>query len=229
MTHNIIKTDNYLLVVDDSEIKEGNYFFFKEGIVTKVYKSDSVEQKVSIENFEHDRVFNYKKCKKIIAHLPLNNSPALQGVDLLPPLEDEVEKLAEEFKSSYKKVGVTDYEVSSFIVGYNKAKEKYKFTEEDIVHLLHKTARKYFQEGREYKGHMAIAGDPLHGVRRELINMVQSLHQYPKEFECEMDLMYQSESLASASGFSLDTKDIYTTKITTTSDCLIQWVGRYIY
>ncbi len=27
--------------------------------------------------------------KKIIAHLPLNNSPILDGVDLLPPLEDD--------------------------------------------------------------------------------------------------------------------------------------------
>jgi hypothetical protein len=55
---------------------------------------------------------------------------------LLPPLEDEVEKLAEEFKSSYKKVGVTDYEISSFIVGYNKAKEKYKYTEEDLIKAI---------------------------------------------------------------------------------------------
>ncbi|NBV28088.1 hypothetical protein EBS02_03575 [bacterium] len=213
MTPNIIKTDNYLLVVDDSEIKEGDFFM-----------TDDNRIELSAPDW---RAREWHK--KIIAHLPLNNSPVLQGVDLLPPLEDDVEKLAEEFKSSYKKVGVTDYEVSSFIVGYNKAKEKYKFTEEDIIHLLHKTARKYFQEGREYKGHMAIAGDPLHGVRRELINMVQSLHQYPKEFECEIDLMYQGESLASASGFSLDTKDIYTTKITTNSQGFRQWVGSYIY
>jgi hypothetical protein len=213
MTPNIIKTDNYLLVVDDSEIKEGDFFM-----------TDDNRIELSAPDW---RAREWHK--KIIAHLPLNNSPVLQGVDLLPPLEDDVEKLAEEFKSSYKKVGVTDYEVSSFIVGYNKAKEKYKFTEEDIIHLLHKTARKYFQEGREYKGHMAIAGDPLHGVRRELINMVQSLHQYPKEFECEIDLMYRGESLASASGFSLDTKDIYTTKTTTNSQGFRQWVGRYIY
>jgi hypothetical protein len=214
MNYNIIKTDNYLLIGSDDEIRRGLFYC------------------VRTKNIFQDEGEDIHCCMgdiRIIAHLPLNNSPVLQGVDLLPPLEDDVEKLVEEFKSSYKKVGVTDYEVSSFIVGYNKAKEKYKFTEEDIIHLLHKTARKYFQEGREYKGHMAIAGDPLHGVRRELINMVQSLHQYPKEFECEIDLMYRGESLASASGFSLDTKDIYTTKTTTNSQGFRQWVGRYIY
>ena len=141
MTHSIIKTDSYLLVVDDSEIKEGNYFFFKEGIVTKVYKSDSVEQKVSIENFEHDRVFNYKKCKKIIAHLPLNNSPALQGVDLLPPLEDEVEKLIMErviqTMGNHNMNSSTAKDMIKIGVDcYNKAKEKYKYTEEDLIKAI---------------------------------------------------------------------------------------------
>lgn len=31
MKHTIIKTDNYLLVVDDSEIKRGDWFFEKAG------------------------------------------------------------------------------------------------------------------------------------------------------------------------------------------------------
>ena len=37
--------------------------------------------------------------------------------------EDDVEKLAEEFKNQYSKVGITDEEVSAFILGFNKAKE----------------------------------------------------------------------------------------------------------
>jgi hypothetical protein len=221
MTHNIIKTDNYLLVVDDSEIKEGNYFFFKEGIVTKVYKSDSVEQKVSIENFEHDRVFNYKKCKKIIAHLPLNNSPALQGVDLLPPLEDEVEKLAEEFKSSYKKVGVTDYEISSFIVGYNKAKEKYKYTEEQLKTAIHK-AIIFSEENRKItSGEYAVKFYKFYG---ELIQSPQQ-PKMPVAFECEMVTM--NKGYTEESDYPYQQCDI--PKTTINSLGFTQWVGRYIY
>jgi hypothetical protein len=213
MTHSIIKTDNYLLVVDDSEIKEGNYFFFKEGIVTKVYKSDSVEQKVSIENFEHDRVFNYKKCKKIIAHLPLNNSPALQGVDLLPPLEDEVEKLAEEFKSSYKKVGVTDYEVSSFIVGYNKAKEKYKYTEEQLKTAIHK-AIIFSEENRKItSGEYAVKFYKFYGESIQSLN----LPKMPNAFECEIKC-FEEEYRKPLRQVSITTPKGHT-----------QWVGKYIY
>jgi hypothetical protein len=70
MTHNIIKTENYLLVVDDSDIKEGKTLLSKRGII-------------------HTNIgWNYGD-KVIIAHLPLNNSPVLEGVSLLPPLEDE--------------------------------------------------------------------------------------------------------------------------------------------
>ena len=34
------------------------------------------------------------------AHLPLNNSPILEGVDLLPPLEDEADVLALNYANS---------------------------------------------------------------------------------------------------------------------------------
>jgi hypothetical protein len=70
MTYNIIKTENYLLVVDDSEIKEDVWFYHPK------------YNKVGIN-------YNPDGCKKIIAHLPLTISPVLEGVDLLPPLEDD--------------------------------------------------------------------------------------------------------------------------------------------
>jgi len=136
MKYNLIKTDNYLLIVDDSEIKEGDYFFFEQGIVTKVFKADSVENNVTIENFGHDRIFNYKSCKKIISHAPLNNSLILEDVPLLPPLEDDVEKLDEEH-SPYPKPLQT-YE-KGFNKGYNKSREKYKFTEEDVIRIVEKS------------------------------------------------------------------------------------------
>jgi hypothetical protein len=81
MKHKLIKTDNYLLVVDDSEIKVGDY-------ITDKYRVWQWEDDSSL-------LGRYK----IIAHLPLNGSPILEGVDLLPPYsrhqEDGLEELAE--------------------------------------------------------------------------------------------------------------------------------------
>jgi hypothetical protein len=85
--------------------------------------------------------------KKIIAHLPLNNSPILEGVDLLPPLEDEVE-IAEKAlftfldkyfntKRNWRLVQGQDTHTDkeAIMMLYSdiiKAKEKYKYTEEDM-------------------------------------------------------------------------------------------------
>ena len=114
MKHKIINTKEYLLVVDDSEIKEGDYYLSKI--------SDDIFRRAIgghwIENYDK------KMYHKVIAHLPLNNSPVLKGVDLLPPLEnDDIEKLARENASMCE----DDWED-----GYNKAKSKYKYTEDDL-------------------------------------------------------------------------------------------------
>ena len=74
MKHNIIKTENYLLVVDDSEIKYDDHFI-DEYKMLYMLKNESTEK--------------HKSVKKVISHLPLNNSPVLERVPLLPPLEDE--------------------------------------------------------------------------------------------------------------------------------------------
>lgn len=75
MKHNIIKTDNYLLVVNDSEIKAGDY-----GLITSAVMSYDAMLKE----------WNQPLGSKIIAHLPLNNSPILEGVPLLPILDEGV-------------------------------------------------------------------------------------------------------------------------------------------
>ena len=56
--------------------------------------------------------------------------------------EDNVEKLAEEFKNQYSKVGVTEEEVSAFILGYNKAKEN-TYTEEQVREAIQKARHSY--------------------------------------------------------------------------------------
>ena len=86
----LIKTDDYLLVVDDSEIKEGDYRVnIQRGYI------QLVDDNPEYYNKRND-VF-----KKVIAHLPLNNSPILRDVDLLPQLEKETYKYTEEIEQMH--------------------------------------------------------------------------------------------------------------------------------
>lgn len=79
MKHELIKTENYLLVVDDEGITglenniwviQGNRLFMWQNTMALVFSF---------------------KPKKIIAHLPLNEAPYLDGVDVLPKIENEVD------------------------------------------------------------------------------------------------------------------------------------------
>ena len=197
MKHNIIKTENYLLVVDESEI---NPLFWGLDTTTNLVFQYYTKREVKTTD------------KKIIAHLPLNGSPILKGVDLLPPLEqeDDVEKMAEEY-ADYRMIRyifLLDGKFNSttkrdFLSGYNKAKEKYKYTEEDI--------------DKAYWAGMQFVGEDK-GSYKEFI---QSLSQpkMPIGFECEM----------------LDTAKIgFTSTVpmnltTTTPEGHTQWIGTYIY
>ena len=90
MEYKIKITDNYLLIVDESEIKEGDWFMANQG----AHKCIRVEENTSCPfitlNNKGKEVGHFKTWKNnIIAHLPLNNSPILEGVPLLPSLEDE--------------------------------------------------------------------------------------------------------------------------------------------
>jgi len=69
--NNIISTKNYLFFFDDSKIKEGDYVV---DITTK-----------SFFDFFED-YSKTKNIKKIIGHLPLNGSPILKKIYLLPNL-----------------------------------------------------------------------------------------------------------------------------------------------
>ena len=191
MTHKLIKTQNYLLVVDDSEIKEGDTIYEDmSGIFSPYEKGDVVENP-----------------KKIIAHLPLNGAPILEGVPLLPPYsrhqEDGLEDAVIRFKESYSKLGVTDFELSAFSVGYLQAREKYKYTEEDM--------RKAITMARDLEDWQDLVWE------YEYDDIIQSLHQYPTEFECEMETVPHPPP---SRGFSVVPKTITTAQG-------IQWVGKY--
>jgi len=194
MTHKLIKTDNYLLVVDDNKDIEENMWTVKDGKVREV------------------SYLGQDNGYAIIAHLPLNSSPILEGVDLLPPIEDDVEEaervftevLDSETKQVYNKM-LLDATEHGFIIGYNKAREKYKYTEEDM--------RKAITMARDLEDWQDLVWE------YEYDDIIQSLHQYPTEFECEMipcnPIKYTTE----------DHLDVEPKTITTAQG--IQWVGKY--
>jgi len=209
MENKIIKIDNYLLVVDDSEIKEGDWVYCWETINGTPSNFDIVL--MTSKNYTHwvNGADNYKK---VISHLPLNNSPILEGVLLLPPLEDEVEKfLNDEINYWYHKTGsLTSEEIvrRAFSIGL-KAKEKYKYTEEEMKRIYEKG----YSAGR----------NELNSRESDKIkyDYIQSLQQpkMPVGFECEIDLSKHNGQFRTKYGI----------KTTINSQGLTQWIGTYKY
>lgn len=208
MTHNIIKTENYLLVVDDSEVNINQYVYCDLGYIEKVM--DIIDGWIYHTNTLGKNPI--KHYKKITAHLPLNNSPVLEGVPLLPPLEDEVGELAQAYV-----INTPDNEplrVYAFIEGYNKAKEKYKYTEEDMVIF----ADWYYK----------TQGLPENNIKywgKNLFEVWKSLQQpkMPVAFECEI---FEAKDLKSVDE---DWPKLGKPKTTTNSQGQTVLVGKYIY
>jgi hypothetical protein len=194
MKHDLIKTENYLVVVSDDEIKENTPYLNDQ----VVFISDDV--------FDEGNNPNQNKAnKKIIAHRPLNNALYLDGVDVLPEIQDEeVEKLAEE---SYGE-GVCGLQIKKgYIKGYNKAKETYKYTEEDL--------RKAIEFGQ---------GMELWKEEEQTDKFIQSLNQpkLPIAFECETDLIKLP--------WGAHSTYVKEKSITTIDDeGRTEWVGNYIF
>jgi hypothetical protein len=192
MQHKLIKTENYLLVVDDSGIKAGDWCL--DLGTNKIFKAG-----LSVGD-EYKELF-----KKIIAHLPLNNSPLLEGVPLLPPLEDEIEKLAKE------EILYNDQKRAWWKQGYNKAKEKYKYTEEDLFMLAAKVVNDIAKN--RYNTHWNMFTTPKM-IAEEFIQQPKM----PVGFESE-DEVY----MHSINGDTMKPKTI------TNSQGQTQLVGTYIY
>ena len=115
-------------------------------------------------------------------------------------------------------------ERNAFIAGYNKAKENYKYTEEDLA--------KIFYVGVQLGINQEIAvtsNKPLQDEDAVLKKCIQSLQQpkYPVAFECEIDniLSYNADDGINA----LLNLNFGNPKTITNSQGLIQVVGKYIY
>ena len=200
MTHKLIKTENYLLIVDDSEIKVGDWIRWNNKITKAI-----------------DTAYT-PSTKKIIAHLPFNHLPILKGVPLLPSYsrhqDDGLEELAEYYwKMQYIMAldeSTKPYIIEDFKAGYNKAREKYKYTEEDMRKAIDMARPQGFRRSEGYL------------VKHTDEEIIQSLSQYPTEFETEDVKDYSSTP---KKGFELSS--FLVPKTITTSQG-IQWVGKYI-
>jgi hypothetical protein len=215
---NIIKTDNYLLIVSDEEIKEGDWYLnveekngIKNPFYGKLYKANQSISKVPLD-------YLVNNLKKIIAHLPLNNSPILEGVPLLPPIEDDVEEITE------KHFPDIDFDISpysnglnrGFKQGYNKAKEKYKYTEEDL--------RDAYDRGLN---NIDSDGCPIDKPSDDINDFIQSLQQpkYPIGFECEIEVCV----FGNHTHYDPKIEDYVKPKTTTNSQGQTVLVGKYIW
>jgi hypothetical protein len=136
--------------------------------------------------------------------LPID-SPILEGVDLLPPLENKVEHIDDLAFKAYKEQWEWTWSQFKqiFLIGYNKAKEKYKYTEEDI--------------DKAYWAGMKFVGEDK-GSYKEFIQSLQQ-PKYPVGFECEI---VDTSNMGVTLSYPL-------TKTITNSQGLTQLVGKYIF
>jgi hypothetical protein len=221
MKHDIIKTDNYLLIVSDEEIKN----------VKPYYGKWHYEIGVAINKFP-TYLTDLNVCRLIIAHLPLNNSPILEGVDLLPPLEDDVERFSSDYTEEWcGKRRVDVYIHDAFKTGYNKAKEKCKWTNEDMIEYSN-----WLFKWCEYnKYRKLIDGVKPYGIGEFISDkdmfdkfLKEKSHQQPKYpigFECEMITMNKGYT----EEFDYPYQQCDIPKTTTNSQGQTVLVGKYIY
>lgn len=223
MRHNLIKTDNYLLVVDDaSEIKEGNYVLYHDNKISRVLG-------VNIDELKLDRGSIWgNSCKKIISHRALNGAPILEGVNLLPLLDEEIPKLS----LSEEEINQLTFDGKSFIshahvyhrVGYNIAREKYNLTLEKLIDMyIEKTGYGMDMWSKEENETMSTVAD-----------IIQSINQpkLPISFECEVEPKFKnigSTKEIKGSGSKIKNKYAGNPKTIINAKGRTEWVGKYIY
>ena len=210
--------DGYVLIVDDSEIKE-NTNTFNEGLNGDWFWN-SIYNKIA--NTGDITSFDYK----IIAHLPLNNYAVLQGVPLLPPIkkDDDVEKLAEErFGTDIDSIrGSNPYDLNSdlkrgFTIGYNKHAEKYKYTEQDLIKAIDMAKQTVLSD---------LRFDDIESkyTKEEIIQSVQK-RKLPTAFNCEMKQKFEADKSKRK-----DIKNgVYYEPKTISTPNGEQWVGEWVY
>jgi hypothetical protein len=206
MRYDLIKTDNYLLICNDSEIK-GYYY---DDYIKKVRHSGGAEY---VEN---------NITKNIVAHLPLNGAPYLDGVPLLPSISKHYDiDFAEVFYDLLKMTYPTFDEWPEAIEYNKQVREKYKFTEEDLS--------KAWTAGAVFRAF----GDLEFSFENWFANYKESLQQStPIAFECEIEPEYKhigSTKEVKGSGDRIKNKNAGKPKTIINFDGRVEWIGKYIW
>jgi hypothetical protein len=203
MKHEIIYTKHYALIISDENIKDVCKNFLEDDLKTNtlpIYSNTLGES------------------KKIIAYRPLKDAPIIEGVPLLPEFDesDKVEKLAYNwFVTADKKNTIFDLGwVNIFTAGYNKAKETYRFSEDDLIECILFGMKKGLSVGK-------IPETDNDWVN----NYVKSLQQpkRPKYFECEVEDTFLLKKRKGGNTIMVKPKTVIN------SQGQIELVGEYIY
>jgi hypothetical protein len=231
MRYDIIKTTDYLLICDDSYINNGDKVLYNNRDILTTLQFDTWFTKWDFVEKNIPPVNYIRNCKKIIAHRPLNGAPYLDDVSVLPSLlkEDDVQKLADEASQKFKRNDELDdlilgVSANSFEEGYNKAREKYKFTEEDL-----RKAMKMAQE-QEFVRHTDSEYRAVIAYTHSEMDIIKSLQQpkYPIAFDCEME-----RKLVLNLGIDVFNPNSHVyldeLKTITNSEGRVELVGKYIY
>jgi hypothetical protein len=202
MKHTLIKTEDYLLVVSDEPIT----------LDTKWYYDTHLKDVRSTGGAQYGE---NSITKKVLAHLPLNDAGHLAGLDVLPEIDYDLhindaigyagsEGHPDPHAFSEKQIGL----LHGYVEGFEKAKETYKYTEEDLIEA--------FKLGKN--------------VEREDCNenfeaYIQSLNQpkLPVAFEVYMDTARIPNG---DDGWETITTGI---KTFTNSDGRTEWFGKYLF
>jgi hypothetical protein len=219
MKKEVVYTEDYALILSDDKMVDNDYYAYY------------IDEQFCINN---DHYLFPKGAKKIIAHLPLSDAPILEGVPLLPSFswgqQDDVKELSEreyrEFPHNPK--DKTDWHYNrdvhcfkkrkAFIKGYNKAKEKYKYTEFDIIQA--------FEYGWNQRHFGQMSEDKLQQIQQTFIQSLQQLSR-PTHFEFENVYRVKSgtiqEHKEGKAGY-----EYYELKTTTNSQGQVELVGKYL-
>jgi hypothetical protein len=226
MKRNLIRINDYLFVMGDHYKSDKFPYLVIEKLNTGEY---------SIWQVDNPNDWDEKTQYQILVHVPLNGASYIDGLDVLPSLPqiDDVEKLVEqEFPYTETR---TDYATDECRTiwgkAYNKAREKYKFTEEHVFGFL-----TYYNSINFNKPEYRYKHPTMDGSEREynrsidrkiLAEYIQSLHQpkIPIAFECEMELVYYPANMPKEG----EERPPYRPKTITNSEGRIEWVGKYVY